>query len=97
MDSSPKKSYSIKVFQKGQVVIPVNLRKKYNIEIGDQIEALQKPEGILLKASSKKTHNQQKTDILFGIFKDNFPKNKKVSKKDIAKATERAFVKGWKK
>lgn len=96
MDSSIKKSYSIKVFQKGQVVIPVNLRKKYNIEIGDQLEAIQKSDGILLRTRQKNVQNQQKTDILFGIFKDS-SKNKEISKKELAKITERAFVKDWKK
>ena len=38
MGAGTKESIKMKVFPKGQVVIPVSLRKKYQIEIGDQID-----------------------------------------------------------
>ena len=35
-----------KVFNKGQVVIPSALRKKYHIEIGEKVEVLDEKDGI---------------------------------------------------
>jgi bifunctional DNA-binding transcriptional regulator/antitoxin component of YhaV-PrlF toxin-antitoxin module len=87
----------MRVFQKGQVVIPVNLRKKYRIEIGDQVQLVQRPDGILLKAGKKKTRIHTKTDTLFGVFKDSSSKKGRLSKKAIHEATERELVSGWEK
>ena len=60
MSDHSKESFKMKVFPKGQVVIPVSLRKKYHIAIGDQIDVVTAPEGILLKPlpkeSRKKSH-----------------------------------------
>ena len=44
----------MKVFPKGQIVIPIALRKKYHIEIGDQLDVISSRDGILLKPVPKK-------------------------------------------
>jgi len=54
MRTVAKKSFKMKVIPKGQVVIPVSLRKKYQIDIGDQIDVVSAPDGILLKPIPKK-------------------------------------------
>lgn len=87
----------MKVFPKGQVVIPVMLRKKYNIDIGDNIQAVPSENGILLKPLPKSKKPQSLTDDLFGIFKKYSGDSKKISKKDILNATEKGFIKGWEK
>ena len=97
MGTGTKESIKMKVFQKGQVVIPVSLRKKYLIEIGDQIDVVPSPEGILLKPLSKKTGRKSLTERLFGIFSSYASKKPKPTKSDIKKATETGFTKGWKK
>ena len=89
-------SIKMKVFQKGQVVIPVSLRKKYLIEIGDQIDVIPSPEGILLKPLSKRTGQRSLTDRLCGIFSGYASKKLKPAKADIKKVTENGFTKGWK-
>ena len=89
------KKMEMKVFSKGQVVIPVMLRKKYNIDIGDSIQVIPAENGILLKPKPKKTESI--TDNLFGIFKNYTRGSKKVDKKDILNATENGFIKGWEK
>jgi len=95
MHSNSKNSIKMKVFPKGQVVIPVSLRKKYHIEIGDQIEVISGPDGILLKPAVKK-NEASLTDRLFGIFGQYTSKEQKLSKNDIAGATEAGFTEGWK-
>lgn len=91
-----KESFTMKVFPKGQVIIPVALRKKYNIEIGDQIDVISAPDGIYLKPTSKKNKKESLTDRLFGIFSEYASGKQKLSKNDIAKATETGFTEGWK-
>jgi AbrB family looped-hinge helix DNA binding protein len=39
----------IKVSDKGQCVIPDGMRQRWNIKPGDQLEAIETPEGILLR------------------------------------------------
>ena len=95
MGAGTKESIKMKVFPKGQVVIPVSLRKKYHIEIGDQIEVISGPEGILLKPAAKNKNNASLTDRLFGIFSEYACKDKKLSKDDIARVTETGFAEGW--
>ena len=97
MGTDAKESIKMKVFQKGQVVIPVALRKKYLIEIGDQIDVVPSPEGILLKPLSKKNGRKSLTEQLFGIFSGYASQKSKPTKADIKKATETGFTKGWKK
>ncbi|MBN1904650.1 MAG: AbrB/MazE/SpoVT family DNA-binding domain-containing protein [Deltaproteobacteria bacterium] len=87
----------MKVFPKGQVVIPVMLRKKYNIDIGDNIQVIPAENGILLKPKPKTKKPESITDNLFGIFKNYARNNKKIDKKDILNATENGFIEGWEK
>jgi AbrB family looped-hinge helix DNA binding protein len=96
MGTGTKESIKMKVFQKGQVVIPVSLRKKYLIEIGDQIDVVSSPEGILLKPLSRKTDRKSLTEQLFGIFSSYASKKSNPTKADIKKATETGFTKDWK-
>ena len=63
-----KEPITMKVFPKGQVVIPVALRKKYDINIGDQIDVIPETNGILLKPATKKMTDRSLTDRLFGVF-----------------------------
>lgn len=68
MGAATKESIKMKVFPKGQIVIPVSLRKKYQIEIGDQIDVIPESEGILLKPLAKEQRGKSATGRLFGIF-----------------------------
>jgi bifunctional DNA-binding transcriptional regulator/antitoxin component of YhaV-PrlF toxin-antitoxin module len=87
----------MKVFAKGQVVIPVLLRKKYNIDIGDNIQAIPSENGILLKPLPKIKKTQSVTDELFGIFEEYTKGIKTIKKNDVLKATEKGFTEGWNK
>ena len=85
----------MKVFAKGQVVIPVQLRKEYHIEIGDRIDVIPTPEGILLKSNPKKNNISTLTEKLYGIF-SNYASNKnEAGKNEIIKATEKGFTQKW--
>ncbi len=95
MHSNSKEPIKMKVFPKGQVVIPVALRRRYNIEIGDQIEVISGPDGIFLKPAFKEKNKTSLTDRLFGIFGEYASKKQKLSKDDINKATEAGFTEGW--
>ena len=97
MESGSKKILKMKVFQKGQVVIPVSLRKEYLIEIGDLIDVVPSPEGILLKPGLKGTDRKSLTDRLFGIFNKYAPEKTRTAKRDIQKATANGFTQGWEK
>ena len=96
MPSKLSEVIEMKVFPKGQVVIPVSLRKRYNIDIGDHIQAIPSRDGILLKPSSKTKSNGALTDRLFGIFNKYTQERQEIEKKDIIKATENGFTEGWK-
>ena len=85
----------MKVFPKGQVVIPASIREKYNIRIGDQIDFIPSKDGILLKVSPAPEKIETRTDYLFGLFKKQARQRKSPGKDDIDKATEAEFVKGW--
>lgn len=95
MHPNPKEPVIKKVFPKGQVVIPVSLRKKFKINIGDHIEVVSTAEGILLKPSTKKKQDIFVSDRLFGIFAAYALKKQKHTKDDISKATEAGFTEGW--
>ena len=82
MPSNLNETIKMKVFPKGQVVIPVSLRKKYNIDIGDHIQAIPSGQGILLKPLSKTKSNEPLTDSLFGIFGNYAREKRKASKKE---------------
>ena len=86
-----------KVFPKGQVVISISLRKKYQIDIGDRIDVISKPDGILLKPLPKENRQRSLTERLFGIFSDYATGKTRPTKADIKKATEAGFTEGWDK
>ena len=97
MTAESKESFKMKVFPKGQVVIPVSLRKKYNIDIGDRIDVVSAQDGILLKPLPKEKSKGSLTEQLFGIFSAYTSGRARSTKKDITKATENGFTDGWKK
>ena len=84
----------MKVFQKGQVVIPSFLRKKYHLDIGDQIDIVPTEEGILLKPSLKKDEKSL-TERLFGVFHNYAIKKTTIKKQEVTTATENGFIEGW--
>ena len=85
----------MKVFSKGQVVIPAALRKKYKIAIGDQLDIIQDSAGILLIPTKNSQSRGSLTDRLFGTFSEHARKKPALRNKDITKATETGFTKGW--
>ena len=95
MAATSKESVKMKVFPKGQIVIPVALRKKYHIEIGDRVDVISKADGIFLKPVPKNEKEESLTDCLFGIF-GKYAKGKlELEKADINKATEAGFIQDW--
>ena len=96
MEPTKKEIYKMKIFPKGQVVIPVHLRKKYHIDIGDHVEVISGNDGILLKPLKKENGKISLTDQLFGIFKEYSQKGIMLDKDNISQATELGFVEGWK-
>jgi len=82
MGATSKVSVKRKVFPKGQIVIPVALRKKFHIEIGDHVDVIPKADGILLKPVLPKKGKKWKP---------------KIEKADINRATEAGFIEGRKK
>ncbi|MBT9438585.1 MAG: AbrB/MazE/SpoVT family DNA-binding domain-containing protein [Desulfobacterales bacterium] len=97
MVATLKESVKRKVFPKGQIVIPVALRKKYHIEIGDHVDVIPKADGILLKPVPKKEGKKSMTDCLFGMFRKYAKGKPKLKKADINRATEAGFIEGWEK
>jgi len=97
MGATSKVSVKRKVFPKGQIVIPVALRKKYHIEIGDHVDVIPKTDGILLKPILPKKRGGSLTDSLFGIFGKYAKGKPKLKKADISKATGAGFIEGRKK
>jgi len=97
MHTNKKTSIKMKVFQKGQVVIPVALREKYLIEIGDQINIIPTEEGILLKSVPKHENQKSLTEKLFGIFSSYSTEKKQIEKQKISNATEKGFIERWQK
>ena len=97
MSTSSKESIKMKVFPKGQIVIPIALRKKYHIEIGDHLDVISSQDGILLKPVPKENKQNSLTKQLFGVFGNYAHQTSKITKKDVIRATETEFVKGWTK
>ena len=95
MGVTSKESVKRKVFPKGQIVIPVALRKKYHIEIGDHVDVIPKADGILLKPIPNEEGTKSLTDHLFGMFAKYAKGKPKLKKADIDRATEAGFVEGW--
>jgi AbrB family looped-hinge helix DNA binding protein len=82
----------MKIYNKGQVVIPVNIRKKYNLNIGDYVDVVIEDNVIKLIPFKKK----KVVDTLFGILNKS-KERKEITQYDIDKVTEDEFVKGWNK
>ena len=92
MRENSKEPITMKVFPKGQVVIPIALRKKYDINIGDQIDVIPETNGILLKPTTKRTTDKSLTDKLFGVFNRYATGKPDLTKADIRKAVEKGFT-----
>ena len=95
MQTNGNNMHKMKVFPKGQVVIPVSLRRKYNIHIGDQIEFISIQDGILLKPSKHKKKNRSLAEELFGMLRSYTVESDFSDKDEINKATENGFAEGW--
>ncbi len=83
---------TMKIFPKGQVVIPVELRNQYHIEIGDQIDIEATDAGILLKPKKKSKKTRTLTEKLFGVFSQY---SADIEEKNIDQATENGFIEGF--
>jgi AbrB family looped-hinge helix DNA binding protein len=95
MAAQSKESFKMKIFPKGQVVIPVSLRRKYQIDIGDQIDVVAEKDGIMLKPLPNSESKSSLTERLFGIFSTYAHGQAAPTKKDITQATESGFSEGW--
>jgi AbrB family looped-hinge helix DNA binding protein len=95
MGEISRKRVTLKVFPKGQVVIPIALRKTYDINIGDQLEAIPENEGILLKPNRHKLIRGSLTDRLFGLFNKYAISKPEPDKKDIIQAFEKGITEGY--
>ena len=93
--TSKETAIKMKVFPKGQVVIPVSLRKRFNIDIRDHIDVIPGSDGILLKPGPKGKDKGSFTKQLFGMFCKYAEEKPIVDKTEIDKSTEAEFVKGW--
>ena len=82
-----------KVFGKGQVVIPVALRRKFGIKIGDMVDLMVEEDGIKIVPVKEKVEAKD----LAGIF-NKYAKGKGIpTDKRIEEITEREAVKRYKK
>jgi len=97
MMSKVEETMEMKVFPKGQVVIPATLRKKYNIQIGDHVQVIPEKRGILLKPSQQTKNSNTLTSSLKGIFKEYGSQHGVSDKETITKATEDGLLEGWQK
>lgn len=95
MQKIVKSTSKMKVFPKGQVIIPVSLRRKYNINIGDQIEFIDFKDGILLKPSKQKPTGRSVTEELFGMLSSYAVQTVHPDKDAVNRATESGFTDGW--
>ncbi|MGA1842076.1 MAG: AbrB/MazE/SpoVT family DNA-binding domain-containing protein [bacterium] len=80
-----------KVFNKGQVVIPVSLRKKYKIRIGEKVNVIEEKDGIKIVPIKENTGIEK----IQGIF-NKYKKKKILTEKNIEKSTEKGFTEGYK-
>ncbi len=81
-----------KIFNKGQIVIPARLRRKYNLEIGSKINIIEAEDGVKIVPAE----GEIKVEALAGIFKD-YAKDREVPTKDeITTITEGYFVESTK-
>ena len=79
-----------KVFNKGQVVIPAVLRKKYNIKAGNKVEIIEDNDGIKIVPIKDK----KPIASIAGIFSE-YTKEKP-TEDNINKITEEVFVESFK-
>jgi len=79
-----------KVFNKGQVVIPAALRKKYGIKAGDKVEIVEDNDGIKIVPVKE----EKPITAIAGIF-SRYAKEK-LSEDNIGKITEEVFVESFK-
>lgn len=77
----------MRIFNKGQVVIPAVLRKKYNIKIGDVIEIVPETNAIKLIPTKK----ESLVDKLFGVFASYKEGKALLTEEEIDKVTEEEF------
>ena len=95
MHQKIKNTKKMKVFTKGQVVIPVDVRRRYDIKIGDRIEFIQFEDGIFLKPAKQKPSGRSLTDGLFGVLRS-YAKNKAfLEEETINQTAEAGFANGW--
>jgi len=81
-----------KVFNKGQVVIPAVLRKKFDIVVGESVNIVVEEDGIKIMPVKEKVDAKE----LFGIFHKYAEGKLFPTEEEIEKATEEEFVKGFK-
>ena len=79
-----------KVFNKGQVVIPTALRKKYGFEVGKEVEIINEKDGIKIIPIKGK----QGIEELQGIFSKH-AKGKVLTRGKIERATEKRLMEGY--
>jgi len=77
-----------KVFNKGQVVIPARLRKKYKINIGDKVNIIEESNGIKIVPVESDNNS---VESLAGIF-SKYAQSGQINKEKINKATEECLV-----
>jgi len=80
-----------KVFNKGQIVIPAALRKKFSIEIGERVNIIVEKDGIKITPAKKRVDAKE----LLGVFYKYAKKRPFPKEIEIEKATEEEFVKGF--
>ena len=81
-----------KIFNKGQIVMPASLRKKYNLKVGSKINIIDEEDGIKIVPAEEEIN----VEALAGIFKD-YAKDREVQSKDeITKITGDYFVESTK-
>ncbi|MFQ6677374.1 MAG: AbrB/MazE/SpoVT family DNA-binding domain-containing protein [Fidelibacterota bacterium] len=77
----------MKIHNKGQVVLPAKIRKKYHLEIGDDVDVTYNDEGIHLYPVVEETID------LSGSLKEEYKKYGFPSEDEIKKATKEGFTK----
>jgi len=80
-----------KVFNKGQVVIPAVLRRKFDIVVGESVNIVVQEDGIKIMPVKKKVDAKE----LFGVFHKYAGGKPFPTEEEIEKATEDEFVKGF--
>ena len=81
-----------KVFNKGQVVIPAALRKKFDIVVGESVNIVVQEDGIKIMPVKRKANAEE----LFGVFHKYAVGKPFPTEREIEKATEDEFAKGFK-